>query len=102
MRHWPTKGLRARAYKDNRWQKITKRELIRAHGQRCQRCRRKLRPFCLPRYHPRNPHTGHIVPIAKGGKHTWSNIELLCQECNTKQGSEIYGQLEIWPDRRRW
>ena len=25
----------------------------------------------------------HIVPISKGGSHTWDNVQLLCRECNT-------------------
>lgn len=27
----------------------------------------------------------HIIPLSKGGNHTWSNVELLCEECNMKR-----------------
>lgn len=31
---------------------------------------------------PRYPSIDHIIPVAKGGTHTWNNIKLSCRECN--------------------
>lgn len=31
----------------------------------------------------------HIVPLSKGGSNTTRNIELLCEECNRRKGSNI-------------
>lgn len=38
--------------------------------------------------HPVVPHSAtieHITPLSKGGNHVWSNIELLCYQCNSKR-----------------
>lgn len=29
------------------------------------------------------PSIDHIIPIAKGGTHTWDNVQLACRYCNT-------------------
>ena len=31
----------------------------------------------------------HIIPVSKGGSNTARNIELLCEQCNRKKGSQI-------------
>ena len=31
---------------------------------------------------PRYPSIDHVIPVAKGGTHTWNNIKLACRECN--------------------
>lgn len=34
----------------------------------------------------RYPSIDHVVPISKGGTHTWGNIKLACRKCNWKKG----------------
>lgn len=29
------------------------------------------------------PSIDHVIPVSKGGTHTWSNVRLACRECNT-------------------
>ena len=31
---------------------------------------------------PTYPSIDHVIPVAKGGTHTWSNVKLACRECN--------------------
>ena len=31
----------------------------------------------------------HIIPVSKGGSNTTRNIELLCEQCNRRKGSQI-------------
>lgn len=33
------------------------------------------------------PSIDHIVPLSKGGKHEWSNVQLACRSCNSKKGA---------------
>ena len=36
----------------------------------------------------------HIKARSKGGKHTWSNVQLLCRTCNVRKGSGSMTQLK--------
>ena len=31
----------------------------------------------------------HIIPMSKGGSHTYSNVQTLCRECNGIKGDKI-------------
>lgn len=38
---------------------------------------------------PTHPTIDHIVPLSRGGSHTWGNVQLACHECNSKKGSMV-------------
>lgn len=38
-----------------------------------------------------HPSIDHIIPIAKGGNHTWDNVQLLCRRCNYLKRDKILG-----------
>lgn len=48
-------------------------------GWRCKKCGRKNKYLEID----------HIVPIAKGGKSTYDNLQTLCHSCNKKKGTNI-------------
>ena len=35
------------------------------------------------------PSIDHVIPLAKGGTHTWRNIKLACRKCNWEKGDAI-------------
>ena len=35
------------------------------------------------------PSIDHIVPLTRGGKHSWSNVRLAHRLCNAKKGAKI-------------
>ena len=37
----------------------------------------------------RYPSIDHVVPVSKGGTHTWDNVKLACRKCNTAKGDGI-------------
>ena len=37
----------------------------------------------------------HIVPLSKGGVHSYSNVQTLCRSCNGKKGSKYMGQMVL-------
>lgn len=39
------------------------------------------------------PTRDHVIPIAKGGTHTWDNVRLACMKCNSAKGATIPGPV---------
>lgn len=35
------------------------------------------------------PSIDHIVPLSKGGKHSWNNVQLACRSCNSRKGNRV-------------
>lgn len=64
-------------------------------GWRCQLCGiptpRRLRGA----HRPSSPELDHIVPISKGGPHTYANTQCACRACNSKKGDKVLGQLRL-------
>lgn len=50
-------------------------------GYRCRRCGVSQRYALLE--------IDHIIPIAKGGKSTYQNLQTLCHRCNTEKGHRL-------------
>lgn len=41
----------------------------------------------------------HKVPLAKGGSHTWDNIQLVCKSCNSAKGILSEKDFVEWLDK---
>lgn len=39
---------------------------------------------------PTYPTIEHVVPLSKGGNHSWDNVKLACFMCNTKKSDKTY------------
>lgn len=39
------------------------------------------------------PSIDHVVPLRKGGKHSWSNVRLACRGCNSVKGDALIPSL---------
>lgn len=49
-------------------------------------------PYCgAPAYH-----IDHKNPLAKGGSHTWDNIEIICETCNFAKNDKTKEEYLIW------
>ena len=66
----------------------------RDHG-RCQLCRKKLNlKRIVP--HPLAITIDHIIPLSKGGEHSYRNTQLVCFMCNsTKNNNKIEGGEQL-------
>ena len=61
------------------------------NGQ-CAMCKRKL-TFDCSCVADEYPSIDHIIPISKGGTHTWNNVQLLCRKCNYTKSDTLVDQI---------
>lgn len=48
------------------------------------------------------PSIDHVIPLSKGGLHSWNNIRLACRKCNSIKSNNVTDDvLEILPDKDR-
>jgi 5-methylcytosine-specific restriction endonuclease McrA len=59
--------------------RLTKREILRRDGYRCQYCGREGGNLTLD----------HIVPRHRGGEHCWENLVAACPQCNRLKGGRM-------------
>ena len=92
---------RVRRHKDRARLRLVKVERVdpikvfERDGWRCQECRKPTPRSRRGTYHPRAPELDHIVPLSKGGEHSYLNTQCLCRECNLRKGDGPGGQLRL-------
>jgi 5-methylcytosine-specific restriction endonuclease McrA len=59
---------------------------------RCQFCRKLTPKEKRGTFHPRAPELDHIIPLSKGGEHSYRNTQLLCRACNSAKSDSDEGQ----------
>lgn len=72
---------------------VSKRVFMR-DGLRCKICGKKLRmDKQVP--HPLAPTIDHIIPLSKGGEHSYLNVRSAHFQCNTKRGANSTGNDQL-------
>ncbi len=64
-------------------------------GWRCQGCGRKTPRKLRGTYDDLAPELDHIIPLSKGGEHSYRNTQLLCRGCNAAKSDGPGGQLRL-------
>lgn len=68
---------------------VVPQQVFARDGWKCQLCGvdtpRRLRGS----YEPNAPELDHIVPLSKGGGHTWANVQCACRACNSAKGASL-------------
>ena len=64
------------------------------YGGVCQGCGQLL-TFDHDPNDDRYPSIDHIVPISKGGNHTWDNVQLMCRRCNYLKSDHLSEEMNI-------
>jgi len=62
---------------------------------RCQLCGCKTPRRLRGKNQPTSPEVDHIIPIARGGGHTWNNVQCACRKCNIDKRATVRGQFRL-------
>jgi len=71
-------------------------EVFARDGWRCQLCKAKLKRKDRGTFKDMAPELDHIVPLSKGGEHSYRNTQCVCRKCNSDKGSNEIGQLRMF------
>lgn len=65
-------------------------------GWRCQLCGCKTLRSKRGTIHPRAPELDHIMPLSKGGEHSYANTHCACKTCNASKNNRPKGQMLLF------
>lgn len=51
--------------------------------------------YCRTRISEKKLTIDHVVPLSRGGTHTWTNVVAACSSCNNKKGSKTPDQANM-------
>lgn len=63
---------------------------------KCRLCGIKTPKTKRGSYMDTAPELDHIIPLSKGGKHIYSNVQCSCRKCNQMKGGKELGQLLLF------
>jgi 5-methylcytosine-specific restriction endonuclease McrA len=65
-------------------------------GWRCKACNCRTPKRRRGTFEANAPELDHIIPLSKGGEHSYRNTQLLCRACNLAKGDAERGQLRLF------
>jgi 5-methylcytosine-specific restriction endonuclease McrA len=65
-------------------------------GWRCQLCGIRLKSKDRGTFKDFAPELDHIIPLSKGGEHSYRNTQCACRKCNSEKGANEVGQLRMF------
>jgi len=65
--------------------RLSKREILRRDGYRCQYCGRETSNLTLD----------HVIPRNRGGRHRWDNLVAACPQCNRRKGGRTLAEARM-------
>lgn len=89
---WETRRAR-RSDNDNRQPPVSVAyKVLRDSGWKCSACGVDT-PEVLRGTHALNaPEVDHIVPLSRGGNHSYENLQCLCKSCNSSKGAKLMSE----------
>lgn len=89
-----SKMERARKRK-NGFEKVNPIHVFERDKWNCQLCHMKTLKSKRGTTNMRAPELDHIIPLSRGGPHTYANVQCTCRKCNIAKSNKIKGQLRI-------
>lgn len=65
-------------------------------GWRCHLCGIKTKQHLRGTSASNAPELDHIVPLSKGGEHSYRNTACSCRGCNGRKGASLIGQMRLF------
>lgn len=89
------KGVRRARLRTTQVQPVDPMSVFERDGWRCQICHCATPRRYRGTMRPNAPELDHIVPLALGGAHTYTNTQCACRSCNGSKGATIAGQFRL-------
>lgn len=65
-------------------------------GWHCQLCGKKLNRKDRGTIKDNAPELDHIIPLSKGGEHSYRNTQCACRKCNIDKSNNVIGQTRLF------
>jgi len=75
---------------------ISPKEVFERDGWTCQLCHCPTPAHLIGTWSRQRPTVDHIVPLSKGGSHTYQNVQCACSTCNIRKAATIRGQFRLF------
>lgn len=70
------------------------RNKIRDQHNRCAICGVLMAPLCENREMPTSPTLDHVIPLSKGGRDHWENVQAAHRSCNQAKGNALSDDIK--------
>ena len=88
-----SKALRRARKKDVEYEPVDPIAVFIRDKWKCQLCGRKTPKAKRGSYDDDAPEMDHIIPLSKGGSHTYKNAQCACRRCNGVKSDKPLGQM---------
>ena len=88
--------IRRALLKQNGWEPgVTRPALRKIHGDDCRYCGVTMTFTPFNGYEPERATIEHILPLSRGGSHTFDNTCLCCWQCNVRKNAKTLDEWEV-------
>ncbi len=81
---------------NNYYESVNPLKVFMRDGWRCQLCGKQLKKKDRGKIIDKAPELDHIIPLSKGGSHSYQNTQCACRKCNGEKNNNEIGQLRLF------